>query len=87
MNPGETAEFEVSFCSNKPLSVKAKMSVQVKDNQYSGIIIQVTGEAYQEVVSLDINMSIYDVDVEEGMKTKKFFVGEKGRNKMLSVGL
>ncbi|XP_023811732.1 hydrocephalus-inducing protein homolog isoform X1 [Oryzias latipes] len=66
MNPGETAEFEVSFCSNKPLSVKAKMSVQVKDNQYSGIIIQVTGEAYQEVVSLDINMSIYDVDVEEG---------------------
>ncbi|XP_024138466.1 hydrocephalus-inducing protein homolog isoform X3 [Oryzias melastigma] len=65
INPGETAEFEVTFCSNKPLSVKAKMSVQVKDNQYSSAMIQVTGEAYQEVVSLDNIMSTHDVDVEE----------------------
>lgn len=80
INPGETAEFEVTFCSNKPLSVKAKMSVQVKDNQYSSAMIQVTGEAYQEVVSLDNIMSTHDVDVEEkdeGMKPKGFMKERK----------
>ncbi|XP_032378415.1 hydrocephalus-inducing protein [Etheostoma spectabile] len=53
LNVNQQVEFEVSFCSNKPLSVKAKMSLQVEDNQYSNTVIQVTGEAYQGIVSLD----------------------------------
>ncbi|KAK2841889.1 hypothetical protein Q5P01_012089 [Channa striata] len=58
LNSNEQVEFEVSFCSDKPLTVKATMSLQVQDNQYSNTIIQVTGEAYQEIVSLDnINRS------------------------------
>ncbi|CAG6023165.1 unnamed protein product [Menidia menidia] len=58
--------FEVSFCSDRPLTVKAKISVQVKDNQYSNTIILVTAEAYQEIVSLDyISRPIQDVDQEE----------------------
>nr|XP_029134421.1 hydrocephalus-inducing protein homolog [Labrus bergylta] len=62
----ERAEFDVSFCSDKTLSVKAKMSLQVEDNQYSNIIITVTGEAYQEIVSLDnISRPIQETDQED----------------------
>ncbi|XP_075327326.1 hydrocephalus-inducing protein homolog [Odontesthes bonariensis] len=61
LNVNEPEGFEVSFCSERPLSVKAKITVQVKDNQYSNTTIRVTGEAYQEMVSLDnINRSMQD---------------------------
>ncbi|XP_047451812.1 hydrocephalus-inducing protein homolog [Mugil cephalus] len=53
LNVNELVEFEVSFCSDKPLSVKAKMTLQVEDNQYSNTTIRVTAEAYQQMVSLD----------------------------------
>ncbi|XP_074533739.1 hydrocephalus-inducing protein homolog [Halichoeres trimaculatus] len=53
LNVNELAEFDLSFCPGKPLKVKAKMSLQVEDNEYSNTIITVTGEAYQETVSLD----------------------------------
>uniref|UniRef100_A0A3P8U8F5 HYDIN axonemal central pair apparatus protein n=1 Tax=Amphiprion percula TaxID=161767 RepID=A0A3P8U8F5_AMPPE len=53
LNVNESMGFEVCFCSDKPLSVKAQMSLQVKDNQYSDTTIQVTGEAYQELVAID----------------------------------
>ncbi|TDH09205.1 hypothetical protein EPR50_G00084380 [Perca flavescens] len=53
LNVNQQVEFEVSFCSDKPLSVKAKMSLQVEDNHYSNTVIQVAGEAYQGIVSLD----------------------------------
>jgi len=66
LNVNEPEGFEVSFCSERPLSVKANITVQVKDNQYSNTSIRVTGEAYQEIVSLDnINRSMQDVDEED----------------------
>ncbi|XP_037622519.1 hydrocephalus-inducing protein homolog isoform X2 [Sebastes umbrosus] len=70
LNVGDQVEFEVSFCSDEPLSVKAKMSLQVEDNKYGNTIIQVTGEAYQEIVSLDnirrSSQEIYEEDVKRG---------------------
>ncbi|XP_008288806.1 hydrocephalus-inducing protein homolog [Stegastes partitus] len=66
LDVNESVEFEVCFCSDKPLSVKTQMSLQVEDNQYSNTTIQVTGEAYQELVSLDnINRSSQEMDQEE----------------------
>ncbi|XP_039456431.1 hydrocephalus-inducing protein homolog [Oreochromis aureus] len=62
----EPVEIEVGFCSDKPLSVKAKMSLQVKDNRQSNTTIEVTGEAYQPIVSLDhISRSLQDIDHED----------------------
>ncbi|XP_030281249.1 hydrocephalus-inducing protein homolog isoform X1 [Sparus aurata] len=66
LNVNEQVEFEVSFSSDEPLIVKAQMSLQVEDNQYSNTIIQVTGEAYQEIVSLDnISRSSQEIDQED----------------------
>ncbi|XP_029289106.1 hydrocephalus-inducing protein homolog [Cottoperca gobio] len=66
LNVSEQVEFEVGFRSDKSLIVKAKISLQVEDNQYSNTIIQVTGEAYQEIVSLDnISRSSQEKDQEE----------------------
>lgn len=66
LNINEQVELEVSFCSDKPLSVKAKISLQVEDNQYSDTIIQVSGEAYQEIVSLhNIDKSAQAIDMED----------------------
>lgn len=66
LNVNEQVELEVSFCSDKPLSVKAKMSLQVEDNQYSDTIIRVSGEAYQEIVSLyNISKSSQEIDLED----------------------
>lgn len=53
LNVKEQVEFEVTFCSEKPQKVKNKMCLQVEDNQYNKVIISATGEAYQEIVSLD----------------------------------
>lgn len=64
LNVGEQAEFEVGFCSDKPLIVKAKMSLHVEDNKYSNTTIQITGEAYQEIISLD-NISRLSQEIEE----------------------
>ncbi|XP_035521672.1 hydrocephalus-inducing protein homolog [Morone saxatilis] len=66
LNVNEQVGFEVSFRSDKPQTAKAKMSLQVEDNQYSNSIIQVTGEAYQEIVSLDnISRSSQEIDQED----------------------
>lgn len=62
----EPVEIEVGFCSDKPLSVKAKMSLQVKDNQQNNTTIEVTGEAFQPIVSLDhISRSLQDIGHED----------------------
>ncbi len=75
LDVNEQVEFEVSFCSEKPLSVWAVMSLQVEDNQYSNTTIRLTAEAYQEIVSLDnISRSLKEVDKEDdddGKKRKK----------------
>ncbi|XP_069028847.1 hydrocephalus-inducing protein homolog [Embiotoca jacksoni] len=66
----QPVELEVGFCSDEPLSVKATVSLQVKDNHYDDTTVQVTGETYREVVSLDnISGSSWEADgedVEEG---------------------
>ncbi|XP_040894088.1 hydrocephalus-inducing protein homolog [Toxotes jaculatrix] len=74
----EQVGFEVSFCSDKPLSVKAKMTLQVKDNEYSSTIIRVSGETYQEIISLDnISKSSQEMDQEDD---------EKGDYEVLNFG-
>ncbi|XP_059190373.1 hydrocephalus-inducing protein homolog [Centropristis striata] len=66
LNVNQQVEFEVSFCSEKQKSVTAEMSLQVEDNQHSNTIIQVTGEAYQQIVSLDnISRSSQEIDKED----------------------
>nr|XP_046249402.1 hydrocephalus-inducing protein homolog [Scatophagus argus] len=66
LNVNAQVEFEVSFCSDKPLNVKAKMLLQVENNQYSDTVIQVVGEAYQEIVSLcNISGSSQEIDQED----------------------
>lgn len=65
LDVNEQVELEVSFCSDRLLSVKAKLSLQVEDNQYSNTIIHMSGEAYQEIVSLNnINKSSQEIDLE-----------------------
>ena len=71
LNVNEQVDFEVSFCSDKPLTVKAKILLQVEDNHYGTTVIRVSGEVYQEIVTLhNIKKSSQEVDDEEG-KTKK----------------
>ncbi|XP_070763174.1 hydrocephalus-inducing protein homolog [Enoplosus armatus] len=78
LNVNEQVEFEVGFCSDKPQSVKAKMSLQVEDNQYSNTSIRVSGEAYQEIVSLDnISRSSQETDQEDD---------EEGNYEVLNFG-
>lgn len=67
LNIGEQVELEVSFGSDKPLNVKTKVLLQVADNLYNETAIQVSGEAYQEVVSMsNISRSLQEVDAEDG---------------------
>ncbi|XP_056273332.1 hydrocephalus-inducing protein homolog [Pseudoliparis swirei] len=66
LDVNEQVEFEVSFCSEEPTSITAEMTLQVEDNQYGKTRIQVTGEAYQEVVSLDNIGQEIDQEDEEG---------------------
>lgn len=71
LSVNEQVELEVSFCSDKPLNLKAKMLLQVADNQYNETAIQVSGEAYQEVVSLsNISRSLEEADLEEDEEGK-----------------
>ncbi|KAG7521590.1 hydrocephalus-inducing protein-like [Solea senegalensis] len=78
LNVNEQVEFEVSFCSNEPLSVKAKMTLQVEDNKQSRTIIKVTGESHPEMISLDnISRCLQEMDQEDY---------EKGSYEVLNFG-
>lgn len=83
LNIGEQVELEVSFSSDTPLIVKTKMLLQVADNLYNETAIQVSGEAYQEVVSMsNISRLVQEADVEdgdEGEKNTMVFKKEKNR--------
>lgn len=83
LNINEQMECEVSFCSDKPQNVKATMSLQVQDNLYNNTVIQVTGEAYQEIVSLD-NISRLSPEMtreydEKGTVGKESWIGRNGK--------
>ncbi|CAB1432186.1 unnamed protein product [Pleuronectes platessa] len=63
LNVNEQVEIMVGFCSDEPLMVEAKLTLQVEDNQCSNTIIQVTAETYQRIVSIDnINWSSQEMD-------------------------
>ncbi|XP_022605572.1 hydrocephalus-inducing protein homolog [Seriola dumerili] len=65
LDVNEQVKLEVSFCSYKPMTVKAKMTLQVEYNQYSNTIIQLSGETYREIISLDnISRSSEEMDEE-----------------------
>lgn len=69
LNIGEQVELEVCFGSDKPLIAKTKMLLQVADNLYNETAIQVSGEAYQEIVSMsNISRSLQEVDVDDGVE-------------------
>ncbi|XP_077566662.1 hydrocephalus-inducing protein homolog isoform X1 [Stigmatopora nigra] len=54
LDVNQKVEFEVTFFSpHDPLKLDDKISLQVKGSQYSNATIQVTGEAYQQLVSLE----------------------------------
>lgn len=56
---------EVSFGCDKPLTVKTTMLLEVADNLYNETTIEVSGEVYQEVVSLsNISGALQEMDVE-----------------------
>lgn len=81
LNVNEQVEFEVSFCFDKPLSVKAKMTLQVEDNQYSNTIIQLTGETYQEIISLDNISRLQEMDQEDDERGKRRKEGRRVETK------
>ncbi|XP_056138426.1 hydrocephalus-inducing protein homolog [Lampris incognitus] len=66
LSVGQQAEFEVNFCSYQPVNAKAKMTVQVMDNQYNTTIIRLVGEAYQDIISFD-NISGPSRELEQEM--------------------
>lgn len=74
LHDNQQVELEVSFCSDKPLSVNAKISLQVEGNHYSNTTIQVTGEAYQEIVSLQnisrSSQEINEENIDQGTEEK-----------------
>lgn len=50
---GQQAEFEVEFHPDVPQSFEATMQLLVKDNQYEKTLIQLLGEGYHDIISLD----------------------------------
>ncbi|KAG7229797.1 hypothetical protein INR49_012446 [Caranx melampygus] len=53
LDVNEQMKLKVSFCPHKAVSVKAKMTLLVENNQYSNTIIRLTGETFQEIISFD----------------------------------
>lgn len=74
MDVNEEVEFEVGFDSDRPLSVESEMTLQVEDNRDNNAVIQVTGEAYLDMVSLynlsSSSQAVHHEDDEEGKKRK-----------------
>ena len=87
LNVNEQVEIMVSFCSDEPVSVQAKLTLRVEDNQCSNTIIQVTGEAYQQIISLDnINTSQeMDQDDERGERREEGERAETNRQVLSSL--
>ncbi|XP_066540500.1 hydrocephalus-inducing protein homolog isoform X2 [Hoplias malabaricus] len=50
---GQQAAFEVDFCPDLTQSFEACMRLLVQDNQYEETLVQLLGEGYQDVISLD----------------------------------
>nr|XP_057932234.1 hydrocephalus-inducing protein homolog isoform X2 [Doryrhamphus excisus] len=44
---------EVTFSSDEPLSMEEQILLRVEGNQYSNAIVQVSGETYQDIITLD----------------------------------
>lgn len=72
LNVSEQVELEVCFGSDHPLVVKTRMLLQVADNLYTETAIQVSGEAYQEVVSMsNISRALQEVEVEDAIEGQR----------------
>lgn len=65
---GQQAEFAVEFHPEVPNSFEATMQLLVKDNQYESTLIQLLGEGYRDIISLDQISSkvLQDQDSTEG---------------------
>ena len=68
--PGQSAGFEVGFHPEQPLSARARIEVLVQDNQYNRIMVNLTGEAYRDIITLDNlrRTAPEDGDLEEGRR-------------------
>lgn len=68
----EQVKLEVSFCPHKAVSVEAKMTMQVENNQFSRTSIEVIGETYQDIISLDnISRPFEELDEKEEESGKR----------------
>ena len=70
---GQSAEFEVGFHSEQPLSARASMEVLVQDNQYNRTLVHLSGEAYRDIITLDnLRRTARDEgDLEEGRRGRR----------------
>ncbi|XP_037539075.1 hydrocephalus-inducing protein homolog [Nematolebias whitei] len=74
LKPNEQVSFELSFCSDKPVAIEAKLTVKVEDNQYNPGI-QVTGEAYWKIFSLN-NITTSTTSLLDGSDYKVLHFGD-----------
>ena len=53
-----------------PLNAKASMEVLVEDNQYNHTVVQLTGETYEDIITLDPvrRMPREEEELEEGRR-------------------
>uniref|UniRef100_W5LN16 HYDIN axonemal central pair apparatus protein n=1 Tax=Astyanax mexicanus TaxID=7994 RepID=W5LN16_ASTMX len=53
LKAGQQAEFEVQFCPEVAQSFNASLRLVVQDNHYEVILVQLLGEGYHDIISLD----------------------------------
>ncbi|XP_053355859.1 hydrocephalus-inducing protein-like [Clarias gariepinus] len=61
LKSGQQAEFEVEFHPSVPQIFEATMQLLIKDNQYEKTLIQLLGEGYRDIISLDISLDSSNV--------------------------
>ncbi|XP_062860193.1 hydrocephalus-inducing protein homolog [Trichomycterus rosablanca] len=54
LKSGQQAAFEVEFHPDEAQRFEAKMQLLIKDNQYEETVVQLLGEGYHDIISLDI---------------------------------
>ncbi|KAM9301954.1 hydrocephalus-inducing protein homolog [Gastrophryne carolinensis] len=53
LHPGDTTEFDVTFCPTEAMRCDCALQLSVLDNQYERSVVQLVGEGYLEELTLD----------------------------------
>ncbi|XP_064239335.1 hydrocephalus-inducing protein homolog [Aotus nancymaae] len=72
VSPGETAEFDVFFHSQKVGRVKGIIHLSVINNQYEETIIHMVGEGYEDDITLDNIHGLVASTSQEGISISEF---------------